>query len=302
MSSFESDPSAWSSINTRNPSTPMAVETRSVSVDVKPNVRAFVGVTEVEGQPWAKIEFNPSRVVDPDGHSLCPVVELPGAVALVVNQAAEVVGVPDEVGEMRVKRIDVARDFTGVDRPDFYVRGLGPVKRPWARRNGVYFDPSRNGAQTLHVGSGAGSVRLYDKDAESGGNAPGVLRWEVEARASWAQNYGGMKVLGDVSTETVGRLAANRWEWSAMGVEVTATERVLEAVQRSGLTPAKQRSFLGHLLLQAHGMASPLSNDTASEFNRLQRGLGVVLTPDTDGAGFVGRLDWESGREVVRVA
>jgi hypothetical protein len=107
-------------------------------------------------------------------------------------------------------------------------------------------------------------------------------------------------------------MAINRWEWSAMGVEVGATDRIVEQVVRSGLSPAKQRGFLGHLLLASVGATSPLSKETAAQYHRLQRDLGIALGPaslgdDDEGqavevGGFVGRLDFATGREVVRVA
>ncbi|MDQ3956681.1 MAG: hypothetical protein M3285_14180 [Actinomycetota bacterium] len=302
---WEGDRSAWSTISVRQPGSPMAAETRSGFVDVAGKVRAFVGVSEVNGgETWAKVEFNPSRVEDPDGVSLAPVEALAKVVPLVLRKASELVDVDQAVTDARVKRLDVARDFTDVERSDFYLRGLGPVRRPWARRNLVHFDPSRNGAQTLMVGSGAGSVRLYDKHAESQGKAaPGTLRWEVEARGGWAKNYGGIRALEDLTRSNVEALAQNRWEWSAMGVEVSAADRVIEKVQRSELSPAKQRSFLGWLFLQSRGMASPLSKETAAGFNRLARELDVALGPqDADVLGFVGRLDFDSGREVLRCA
>lgn len=302
--SYEPDPSAWSTVSTRNPGTDASAETRSGSVEVNGR-KVFVGVQQVgpTGQTWAKVEVNPSRIVDPEGHSLAPVSVLPSVMSDVLKAAAELVEEPEEHGSTKVRRIDVARDFEGVQHPEFFVRGLGPVQRPWARRNLVHFDPTKKGAQTLMVGSGAGVVRLYDKDAETGGKTPGVLRWETEARRSWAQNYGGIDVLADVSRASVEALALNRWEWSAMGVEVSATSRVIEKVQRSGLTPAQQRNFLGHLLLQSAGMEAPGADRTSRRWAKLQRDIGVSLVHvESDHLGFVARLDWQSGREVVRAA
>lgn len=302
---FDPDPSVWSSISMRNPGTPLAAESRSVSVELAPGVRAFVGVREVpaKGETWAKCEFNPSRVVDAEGHSLAPVEAVQSVTARVLAAAGEIVGLPGELETARVRRIDVARDFEGVDRPDLFVRTLAPLPRPWARQNLVHFDPSRHGAQTLMVGSGAGVARLYDKNAETGGDAPGVLRWEVEARSAWAKNYGGVDVLGDVVPANVVQLAVNRWEWSQMGAEVSSAERVIEIVSRAGLSPAKERAFLGWLFCQAHGWDRPISKNSVAEWRRLQRELGVSLVRPDGSASvtFVSRLDWETGREVVRM-
>jgi hypothetical protein len=229
------------------------------------------------------------------------------ALETVVAQVAVELACPAVRGvkDLNVKRVDLTRDFE-CERPDFYLRGLGPVKRPWARRNLVHFDPSRNGAQTLMVGSGAGVVRLYDKCAETEGAAPeGTLRWEAECRSGWATNYGGICKVSDLhDAKKSAALAANRWEWSAMGVEVSARSRVIEKVQRSGLSPAKQRGFLGWLVMSAEGITSPMGYETSAEYSRLARQLGVSLGTEALGesTGFVGRLDWDTGREVLHAA
>jgi hypothetical protein len=91
-----------------------------------------------------------------------------------------------------------------------------------------------------------------------------------------------------------------------MGREVSATDRVVEKVIRSELSPAKQRGFLGHCLMESRGVSAPMGKATAAQYRRLQRELNVVLEAQMfeggGGVGFVGRLDYERGREFVRVA
>ena len=141
-------------------------ETFSRLVEPVERVSAFVGVVRRDRSSphhrvFAKIEFNPARVVDPSGHSDgCG--EVHGALEAAVKAAECVVvgsgdGKPDSC---RVKRLDVARDFQGVASPSGLIRGLVPVARKWARRNVVHSDPLRNGAQTLTIGSDAGAVRF----------------------------------------------------------------------------------------------------------------------------------------------
>jgi hypothetical protein len=293
-------------VNVSRPGTPQQVERRNVNVRTKDGRSCFVGVSGIPGRPgeWGKVEFNPSRMADPSGHGLATVQEAHDGLEEALRLARQVVAWDAATSEMRVKRIDVARDFHDVERPEFVVRGLGPIRRPWARRNLVHFDPSRNGAQTLMVGSGSGVCRLYDKYEETEGAVPeGTLRWECEARDSWATRYGGIKRMGDVTDETVDRLAMDRWEWSAMGHEISADERVVEQVMRSGLTYAEQRSFLGHLMMLRAGVNAPASKESMAKWNRLTRSLGIVLGSDGLGeGGFSARLDWDSGTEVVRCA
>lgn len=305
---FNPDPTAWTTIGTVNPGTDHEAESRQGKV-VLNSVDVMVGVRFISGsrQWWGKAEWNPSRVLDPEGWGVAPIDDAVGTVRDVVDALACELMAPAvrNADQCRVKRLDVARDFD-VERPDFYLSGLGPIRRPWARRNLVHFDPSRNGAQTLMVGSGAGLVRLYDKHAETGGKAPeGSLRWEAECRSGWATNYGGIRTVGDLKDNTtVATLAGNRWEWSAMGVEVSARSRVLEKVKRSGLSPAKQMAFMGWLMYNAEGIDPKVSRNTAALYSQLARGLGVALGPEVvgDATGFVGRLDWASGREVLRAA
>lgn len=300
---WESDPSAWSRCSVSNPGTPKASTTLGAAVPLNDHCRVFVGIQEVPatGQTWGKVEFNPSRFIDPEGVGLCPVDRLREAVVEAVDVSLTLLepAVPD-AGAMKVRRLDVARDFTDVDRPEFLVRGLGPVHRPWARRNLVHFDPSKNGAQTLMVGSGAGVVRLYDKDQETGGRAPGVLRWEVEARRDWCQKYGGISTLDDVTGDAVAELGRDRWEWSAMGTEVQAMEAVVERVMRSDLSFTEQRNLIGYLSMLAAGADVRASKATHAKYRRAARHIGVALDPETlgGGVGFGARLDLDSGRMV----
>jgi hypothetical protein len=226
---------------------------------------------------------------------------VPFAVAAVRQLARPV---DSDARTWNVKRIDVARDFADVDEPGQLIRSLGALHRPWSRLNQTHADPLKHGAQTLYVGSGAGGVRLYDKEAETEGRAPqGTVRWETEAR-QWVKNYGGMKVLGDVDGDAVGRLAMNRWEWSRMGVEVAgSTARLVRLVDQSDLSTAQKRSFLGWLVEQSAGVDSGVgSKATLAKYRRLQKELGIAAPADFGSmVEVVRRLDWESGREVVSV-
>jgi hypothetical protein len=80
---------------------------------------------------------------------------------------------------------------------------------------------------------------------------------------------------------------------------------LVEHVRQSTLTPREQTTFIGWLFQQAAGDAwVPGSEHTLAKFRRVQRELGIAMPVDFvgDGAGVLRRLDFESGREVVRVA
>lgn len=121
----------------------------------------------------------------------------------------------------------------------------------------------------------------------------------------WASNYGGIERVQDLTTENVGRLAENRWEWSQMGAEVAGDlTRLVERVQQSEMSRAQRRGFLGWLVEQAAGMESSVeSSATLAKYRRLQRELGIVAPSDLQTTMTVLRhLDWETGKELQRVA
>jgi hypothetical protein len=267
----------------------------------------FVGVTEVQGRMIGKVEGNPSRLLDPVGTTLLP----PHRIGWAMKSLWDMVDLVEpacSLQEARVKRLDLARDFV-VESPAFYVRGLATVKRPYARQAGVWFSPQCGHAETLHVGCGAGMVRLYDRFAAYGGSTgvpEGGLRWEVEARSDWMQRIAGINLVADLTEHRMYKLAEDRWEWSAMGVEVVATnvavEKVLRAVSQGRLSPTEARGFLGERLIRSCGRDMRMSKSTAAKYSRLERELEVTLAPEAQSANFFRRLDWESGTEVLRVA
>ena len=102
-----------------------------------------------------------------------------------------------------------------------------------------------------------------------------------------------------------------------MGVEVAATDRVLEKIERAGhrpdcrrgcelhLSPAEQRGFYGYLVFTARGRPSPMSKSTGAKYARISKDLNITLSGldvEAQEDTTTGRLDWESGREVLRVA
>lgn len=301
---------------------------RNGAVEVR-GVPCFVGFADV---PWrddrdnmctrmyGKVEFNPSRLLDPEGASLAPFEDVAGLAAEVLDAAERLVTMDCRPGEARVKRVDVAVDVScktgGVE---FYLAGLSKVRPAWARERRLWQDPERNHAQSLWVGSGAGGVRAYDKHAEKPALVrPGMLRVEAECRADWAEQYGGLKLVDDLEAGRLEKLLRNRWDWGGMGTPVSATDLVIDRLLRSSnpllLMPdgrqssAKVSRVLGDIILASRRTMPNMSNDRRSAFNALVAELGVpindgpVQTKPADLVGFVGRLDYDSGAERIEAA
>jgi hypothetical protein len=307
LAARQADPTAWDSVRVSH-----GVQGRSerfeASVELSEGVRAYVGAQEIpDANPpwWGKVELNPSRVLDPEGWGLASVGDAIAVVDDVVGSLGELVRPRSGPEEWLVKRIDVARDFVGIEGSAIVVNGLGPIKRPWARRNLVHADPGRNGAQTLMVGSGAGVVRLYDKAAESRGKAPdGTLRWECEARARWLGRYASVRAWSELGPSGLQALVRDRWEWSAMGVGVSDDlSDVVERLEGSGLSPREQAGYLGWLVMRSAGRPwVPGSHHTEDKYRRVERESGISFARLVETAGVTRRLDFDRGELVREVA
>ena len=271
-------------------------------------VSVFVGVQRNQAGWWGKVEGNPARFADPAGCSVLPLQQADLAVGVMAEIAnREGLAFAGDVEDWRVKRLDIARDFRGVAAPEFYVRGLDNVKRPYAKRRGIWSDANCGKAQTLHVGSGAGMVRLYDQHAAYAdkGAPEGSLRWEVEAHAGWLERFGVERVR-DLSVLRMESAAMDRWEWSRMGTTVTGAANVVEAIDRlvkiGDLSPAKGDRLLGNLVRESLGTSWRTSKTTAAEYERFKRALGVVPSAELFQGADVevrGRLDFDQGLEVA---
>lgn len=303
------DSTVWGSVTQLAPGTPHESERRGTSVEVADGTSVFVGLAKIEGRLFGKVEANPSRFRDPQGCSLLEVDKLGGAVELMATVASKFLEPAGPVETWKVKRVDVARDFSDVSSPSYYVRGLAGVHRPHARKTGLFNDSTRAGAQTLMAGSKSGIARLYDQHAaygESKGAIEGRVRWEIEARSAWLERLAGISTVQDLTGEALRTLAIERWEWSAMGVEVKATdavvEKVMRAVAQDVMTMREARGFLGWMMMSSRGVSGLEGKETMAKYRRWTRELGVTLAPEDTAGVFVGRLDFESGREVLRVA
>lgn len=249
------------------------------------------------------VEFNPSRLVDQFGWSLCSTEEVFSTVARVMYQLQGRVDFVGDVNEALVTRLDVARDFTVAD-PQFFITGLRPLHRALGANPSLWFDAVSGAASSLRIGTSRSAnprrpnhVTLYDKGLKHA-EAHGVLRWELEAR-DWAERYGAIKTLADLTPERVELLAVDRWAWSRIGeVVVSEDEFVDRAYAAEWLTDIKRDRFLGQYLGILHGKRV-LAGSAREEFNKIQKKLGIAASQK---AGVARRLDFVTGTDVPEVS
>ncbi len=71
------------------------------------------------------------------------------------------------------------------------------------------------------------------------------------------------------------------------------------------LSAAQCRGFIGYLAYKACGIESDIGSETLAKYRRVEREYGIVaadLFGGEAGLQVIGRLDFETGREVLRVA
>jgi len=243
---------------------------------------------------WCSVSFNPSRFVDPGGILLCDVTDLQVIVNKALKLIEEYIPLFPDMGptDIRVKRLDVASNFYGVDSPTRYLRGLEPVRRPYARTKLLYSD------QTLQVGSKSGVVRLYDKHAHTPDLAlPGTLRFEVEARRGWLLKNE-ISSLADVTNETIAKLFFDRAKWFGVEREVMTTRSASEVITFSNLSPTLKNNLLRYVYLKLRGNDPGVDKKTEARYEAIFADFGICPYLEDVADRSITRLDLKSNREV----
>jgi hypothetical protein len=263
-----------------------------------------INVYRSYGSWMCSFEFNPARIVDPDGYGLCH----PEDLADVIDEVTETVRshvapiLPNDC--FTVRRLDIARNFQGVDQPARYLLGLRPVARPYATRESLWFD--KGVPATLWAGLKSGdTVKLYDKHLQAPQLTPsGTVRVEVQALQGWCKRYGGIERVEDLTPENIDILFDNRTDWMGLKREVMTVESAIDKIlQIEGMDVRTKLGLLEYASAVRRG-TDPLLTVKASaltKYKQILKDLGIApyLDVDFDRATF--RLDFESGTE-VRVA
>lgn len=141
----------------------------------------FIG-TGVGQMAW--LEASLPKRADPDGDNSVA-LDLEPAMDVLRDLVAEALQFIDlepgtVIDDGKVVRLDLVRDFFGVDRQTELLDGLASVVQPGRAKVRRFADPSANRAETVRVGPRAWGCTLYDKHTETGGKAPaGQVRFEA---------------------------------------------------------------------------------------------------------------------------
>lgn len=230
----------------------------------------------VQGGVRMSVSFNPARIADPLGWGPCPIEDLRRCVEIAWDEVRSRVDVLASVGDARVTRLDVARDFS-VAFPYTYVEAWSRMRRKYEKTSQLYADPTTGRGQTLMVGSKSGGfMRAYDKHIQNSIAPEGTLRLEFECR-EWTRRYGGIDRFDDVGDLQVARLGLDRWGWSGAGAPICDLPVLVRHVRDLDVPPARRAELLGWFILAAFGEETAKNHPRLNDFTR---NWGVGLSPD----------------------
>jgi hypothetical protein len=267
--------------------------------------RCAVTVTLWEHPNWkARMDFNPSRVYDPEGTSLCPPGLLRYLVERLVRRMAvwfwpdgatidEVTGelrVPPAVlDQMKLSRVDLARDYATEDAAK-WVSKAEHCRPAYGKQ---WTHGGRGPGRTAYLGAKRDFFRVYDKHIQSKRLAPaGQVRAELELKGGWR---GDVTTLGKLTPLWMAWRFAERWVWSGLGDPIAAGHP-LEALLALDLSAARKAPVMGSFWAEECGRDIGLPKHTMNEHRRHWARAGAV--PGLRVAASSVRLDLETGREV----
>lgn len=264
---------------------------------------------------WVECSL-PKRSGDDNVHGL----PLPEALDVLEDLHSEVMEyvIPDRdkgghsFMDATVKRVDLVRDFTGIASQASLLDGLAGVPLRGRVKRRRFADVERGKAETLTVGNSVWGSTLYDKYAESAGLAPpGTMRYEARMRSdlltsAWAKNNGGhVRCLRDLEETKMRALRRGMFHRTGYDREVAAGGRVADLVMsRDDLSAREKRELWCYLTMPGSGADPDFGKAAAAKYRRLAEEIGVTPFAAAEEArsAVLMRLDYDSGREVIRAA
>lgn len=279
----------------------LSIPFKGINLPINDTAKAHVRMNPNSEIPVARLEFNPSRVIDPEGMQIVDAEELTRVTGQVVEHFELSLGT-EVVGHGEVSRIDVATDFQWVERAAVLFPALSLVHRPHARQPSQLFADPRDGSWSGVVFPYSDErIQLYDKHNESHGLAPrGTLRFEAQLHRKKARSEG-LDSVGDITQEILDAVAKTAWDRSRLGTKVASVEVIEGLVESTDWTDRDKTMFVGHLHRRDQGRDIAWSNDRRVKYNKQLAELGLTTAQRGGETPCLVYLDWESRREVVEL-
>lgn len=204
-----------------------------------------------------RVDFNPAQERTRALHP-CPVGDLAEVVRIVVDRVGRVFPVGHftaaRLGEVQLTRVDLARDFEGVEHRPAILEGVHRLPRRQRLKVEAYRNErvmTRPNGVVLGTDEGA---TLYDrhllyrsldddrlKDGVQSAIPKGVVRFEAKARSGWLKKAG-IAVLSDLTAASCLDLLRDRWVWSQFGTPVADRSGYIVAIQNAGWSRHDQQA------------------------------------------------------------
>jgi hypothetical protein len=254
------------------------------------------------------------------GHNLAalPIAEVAPVLRDVVGPELAEVCEGLDVDSVKLTRLDTVTDLEcSEDDIGPLLQGLESVPCRRGVRKSLYRSTLER-PETLMAMNKGGGMRLYDKRLEAmirkvprsiiEKASPG-LRVEGQSRVDWLKSMG-CRDLNDVEAfpENVVAMHMKRTEWAGVnrGVVTMSTwvDELARYCEAAGVSDAVRHRATGYMLDIAHGRASKVGKNQATQYRRLMRDAGVHPQDVRQPASVEVRydLDFEAGRVVRRVA
>lgn len=301
-------------VHAKNLNSPKEFIFREATVDLGHGVSIFVRLRE---QPtWqATVQFNPARLLDPDGWRPAAIHAVPGAVAAVLamltargllthRDCVTSDGVVQESPGLEVvDGIELQRaDFAWDVRVEDTGRHLDHMRKRVGKVRSV--PPNAKGNKgTVYFGAKDDRMAVYDKHRQSGGVAPaGTLRVEMQLRSLWLTRSA-IRTVGDVTEQSAAAFFVQEFHRLGLDAKITDSGALERLLDTPGVSYTKLCAVLGDAMVEAAGLESrrTLSADTAREYRRIRASSGCS-SPDAlfkRGDGVTRYLDLEQNYEVV---
>jgi len=245
------------------------------------------------GSETCHIEFTAPRLVSAHPPDLLPAGALKALVRGVIDdlrdaiwpafaevtEDGEIRWTDDWATNVRVKRLDLARNFLIVD-PDIVKAALDSVQSRHQRER-VRYGSKRSGWTITNQTTTAGQDKMYDKQAELEGkhdtnltSVDGLFRFETQIEGDRLRRLG-VQRLSNIDEHTAWDALSHRWEQTRWGSPLPSPDGLLQAVQR--LPIRKQCTLVGYLHFAAEGMTGRLSESQQRTLRAQAKTCG--LTP-----------------------
>ena len=266
-----------------------------------------------DGRAWLRVELSlPTMLNGHNRNALDRTLLVDAVEASLILLAEEYPSIPS-VESTVVQRLDVARNFTGVQSAHTTLTALSRRHVPYARVNEPRHRSDGSMQSLLRGSKREYLVRGYDKQHELlehartdrdkrellhawAGASEGLLRFELQLRAPLLRRKG-LTHMTDLTPDVLDGLAREYFErarWEAPYGGAGRVRRTLEEL-RPELSRADYRNLCSYLYWTERGMEVDLSRNVLDRVRPLARKYNLL---DSEDEGDVRRLDFDSGQEL----